>query len=69
VQKILDGWDLDNVFNADKTSFFWKSVQNHGLSTKGLPGKKLDKTHMSVLVMMNATGTEKIISKAIISKK
>ena len=52
--------DLNNVFNADKTSFFWKSVQNHGLSMKGLPGKKLDKTHMSVLVMMNTTGTEKI---------
>ena len=60
MQKILDGWDLNNVFNADETSFFWKSVQNHGLSTKGLPGKKLDKTRMSVLVMMNATGTEKI---------
>ena len=60
VQKILDGWDLNNVFNADKTSIFWKSVQNHGLLTKGLPGKKLDKTCMTVLVMMNATGTEKI---------
>src|SRR5258706_3336806 len=27
---------------------------------KGLPGRKLDKTRMSVLVMMNATGTKKI---------
>ena len=56
----LEGWDLNNVFNVDKTSFFWKSVQNNGLLTKGLPGRKLDKTRMSVLVMMNATGTKKI---------
>jgi len=56
----LQGWDLNNVFNADKTSFFWRSIQNNGLSTKGLPGRKLDKTRMSVMVMMNATGTEKI---------
>jgi len=56
----LQGWDLNDVFNADETSFFWKSIQNNGLSTRGLPGRKLDKTRMSVLVMMNATGTEKI---------
>ena len=56
----LQGWDLNDVFNADETSFFWKATQNNGLSTKGLPGRKLDKTRMSVLVMMNATGTEKI---------
>lgn len=51
---------MNDIFNADETSFFWKSVQNHGSSTKGLPGRKLDKTRMSVLVMMNATGTKKI---------
>ena len=56
----LQGWDLNNVFNADETSFFWKLIQNNGLSTKGLPGRKLDKMRMSVLVMMNATGMEKI---------
>jgi len=60
MQHELQGWDLNDVFNADETSFFWKSIQNNGLSTKGLPGKKLDKTRMSVLVMMNATGTKKI---------
>ena len=55
----LQGWDLNDVFNADETSFFWKLIQNNGLSTRGLPGKKLDKTRMSVLVMTNATGTRK----------
>ena len=22
----LQGWDLNNVFNADETSFFWKTI-------------------------------------------
>ena len=60
MQHELQGWDLNDVFNADETSFFWKSIQNNGLSTRGLPGRKLDKTRMSVLVMMNATGIEMI---------
>ena len=60
MQHKLQGWDLNDVFNTDETSFFWKSIQNNGLLTKGLPGKKLDKTRMSVLVMMNATGTKKV---------
>ena len=34
----LEGWDLNNVFNVDEMSFYWKSVQNHGLLTKGLLG-------------------------------
>jgi len=53
----LQGWDLNDVFNADETSFFWKSIQNNGLLTKG---RNLDKTRMSFLVMMDATGTKKI---------
>ena len=60
MRRKLQGWDLNDVLNADETSFFWKTVQNNSLSTKGLPGRKLDKTRMLVLVMMNATGTEKI---------
>ena len=60
MRRVLEGWDLNNVFNVDETSFYWKSVQNHGLSTKGLPGRKVDKTRMTAMVMMNATGTEKI---------
>src|SRR5258706_1061646 len=48
------------MLNADKKSFFWRYIQNNGLSTKGLPGRKLDKTRVSVMVMMNTTGTEKI---------
>ena len=55
----LQGWDL-NVLNVDEMSFFQKSIQNNGLLTRGLPGRKLDKMRMSVLVMMTATGTEKI---------
>jgi len=35
-------------------------MDNHGLSTTAVPGKKLDKTQISVLVIINTTGTRKI---------
>lgn len=41
VQKTLDECDLNNVFNADETTFFRKSVQNHGLSTKMAPWQEI----------------------------
>ena len=56
----LQGWDLKDMFNANEMSFFWKLIQNNGLLMKGLPGRKLDKMRMSVLVMMNTMGTQKI---------
>lgn len=32
----LQGWDLNNVFNANEICFcFWKSIRNNGLLTKG----------------------------------
>ena len=44
VHSLLEGKDPEFIFNADETAFFWKSDQTHGLSTKQLPGKKLDKS-------------------------
>ena len=52
---------LEFWFKCDETSFFWWAVDNHGLSTKAVPGKKLDKAQISVLVVTNATGTRKIV--------
>ena len=60
MRNMLRGRDPEFVFNCDETSFFWQAIDNHGLSTKAVSGKKLDKVRMSVLVIINATGTRKI---------
>ena len=41
---LLDGKDPESLFNCDETSFFWHAINYHGLSTKQIPGKKLDKS-------------------------
>ena len=51
---------MNDVFNADETSFFWKTIQNNSLLTRGLPGRNLDKMRMMAMVMMNTMGTKKI---------
>ena len=60
IRTLLDGRDPEFVFNCNETSFFWWAFDNHGLSTKVVPGTKLDKSCISVLVITNATGTRKI---------
>ena len=65
----LGGRDPKFLFNCDETSFFWQAFNNHGLSTKAIPGKKLDKSWISVLVITNATGTRRICLLFIANEK
>ena len=60
IQGLLEGKDPEFIFNCDETAFFWRSDETHGLSTQHIPGKKMDKSQVSVLVIMNATGMRKI---------
>src|SRR5258706_11795322 len=57
---LLDGKDPEFLFNCDETGFLWQATENHGLSTKLIPGMKVDKSRITVLVIINATGTRKI---------
>ena len=43
MQSLLGGRDPEFLFNCDETSFFWCGMDNHGLLTTAVPGKKLDK--------------------------
>jgi hypothetical protein len=43
MQVLLGGRDPEFLFNCDETSFLWRAVDNNGLTTKAVPGKKLDK--------------------------
>ena len=60
IRGLLEEKDPEFIFNCDETAFFWKSSETHGLSMKHIPGKKMDKSRVSVMVTMNARGTRKI---------
>jgi DDE superfamily endonuclease len=48
-----------NIFNMDETGLFWRRSVSMGLATKSQPGKKRDKTRISLVLCSNANGSER----------
>jgi hypothetical protein len=44
----------------DETGLFWRQMPNGGLSSRKIPGKKKDKTRISLVVASNADGSDRI---------
>ena len=53
-------YDLNNVFNADKTALYWELEPSKTLAQGPLSGKKKSKKRVTLLLTCNATGTEKL---------
>lgn len=54
---------LENVYNADESGIYWKSLPNITLTSreeKSAPGRKNCKDRVTALFCCNATGTNKI---------
>lgn len=49
-----------DIFNFDETGLFWRKVPTKTLATERMSGTKVDKHRISVGVMTNADGTEKL---------
>ena len=63
-QKLIDEqWNLDNIYNADETSLFWKCLPNqtlvggHEIEAVGF---KVPKDRVTLNVCANSIGTHKI---------
>lgn len=50
----------NDIYNIDETGLFWRQMPNGGLSTKGSPGYKKDKSRITVAVTTNATGSDRL---------
>ncbi|XP_065673493.1 tigger transposable element-derived protein 1-like [Hydra vulgaris] len=64
-QEIMDegGYTANQVFNADETGLFWKKMSSRSYITQEqnkLPGKKIMKDRLTLLLCGNATGLCKI---------
>ena len=56
-------YDLDFVYNADKTGLYWKTLPSKSLVSRkeaAAPGYKMSKDRVTVMVCANATGTHRI---------
>lgn len=49
-----------DVFNCDESGLFWKMIPDTGLATMSLPGRKKDKSRITVHFCCNADGSERL---------
>ncbi|CAF4641859.1 unnamed protein product, partial [Rotaria magnacalcarata] len=58
----LDGFNENDVFNADETGLFYRATPDRSLvlSNEECKGGKKSKERLTVLLYSNLTGTEKL---------
>ena len=56
--RLISGFPLNNIFNADETGLFWRTLPDHTLGFKyeEIRGGKQPKDRVTVLVAASATG-------------
>ena len=68
LQTIAGEYAEEDIYNMDETGLFWKMMPSRGLSSQSLPGLKKDKTRITLVFCVNATGLDRfpvwIIGKA-----
>lgn len=57
LQELIDQYNPSDVFNLDETGLFFRMRPSQTLATKSLPGRKKDKTRITVALCCNLAGT------------
>nr|CCA22283.1 putative CENPB/ARS binding proteinlike protein [Albugo laibachii Nc14] len=60
LQELTRGYERNNVFNLDETSFFFYSPKAKAISTQRMAGRKQQKERLTVAVCCNADGSTKM---------
>ena len=67
LKNITAGYNLNEIFNFDETALFYQLHPNKTLSSKNVPGLKLDKQRITIVICCNASGNE-MVKPVVISK-
>ena len=60
LKEVLKNWEPYNIFNCDETALYWAREPSRVLSKFQVSGRKKSKARITVLLTMNAAGTEKL---------
>lgn len=60
LRQLLSRFPPEHIYNIDETGLYFRMAPNQTLSTKPVLGQKKDKTRITVLLGVNATGTDKL---------
>jgi hypothetical protein len=60
VRTLCGEYPEENVYNMDETGLYWRSTISAGLSTQAMPGRKKERSRISVVLCTNSTGTNRL---------
>ncbi|KAI5099209.1 hypothetical protein C0J45_11348 [Silurus meridionalis] len=60
MRRILDTYEIRNIFNADETAVFWKCLPEKAFRGEARHGGKNSKDRLTVLVAANIDGSQKL---------
>ena len=60
LQSVISQYDLEDVYNADKTGLYWKLEPHKSLASGPISGLKKPKDRIIIMLTCNATGTHKL---------
>ena len=60
LQQIISNYDANDIFNCDETGLFWKLEPSKTLAQGSQTGIKKSKERVTILLICNATGTQKL---------
>ena len=60
LRQLLIRFPPDQIYNIDETGLYYRMAPNQTLSTKPVLGQKKDKTRITILLGVNATGMDKL---------
>ena len=60
VRTLCGEYPEDDIYNMDETGLYWRSAVNRGLLSEPLPGRKIDKSRITIALCTNATGSDRL---------
>jgi hypothetical protein len=60
IRTLCGEYQEEDIYNMDETGLYWRSTFSTGLSSEPTPGRKKDKSRISVVLCTNCTGTDRV---------
>ena len=60
IRTIAGNYNEDDIYNMDETGLFWRMPPSQSLSSVSRPGVKQDKSRISIICCVNASGTDRL---------
>lgn len=60
IRTLAGEYNEQDIYNMDETALYWRMMPSRGLATQQQPGVKKDKARISLVLAVNASGTDRL---------